>query len=291
VIRGEIERRAGDRLERVRFERKGEGFEVTREVATPSGEAKADPVHVKAPKDATTGLVSMILFARALPNDRPRELAFPWFAAEELGASVDDHAPDTGKGPARLDVGGEGKFRDAATGVASFRRGQHALDVHLAPKDRTLVAVVGRVPPVNYVAKGTAGERTESDAEKPAKTWKAAFLKFGHGYHMAVRPWIEAAFHWQTMYDHETGEGNSWPKEKPLEEFKAAWVDEFLANSKRRSREETDDLLAMTLATGRVTEETEDRIVFAAHPSFGGGTQRTYHLRRIEGVWYIVRID
>jgi hypothetical protein len=93
------------------------------------------------------------------------------------------------------------------------------------------------------------------------------------------------------MWEHETSLPDGWPKERPVEAFRKAWLAEFLRASPRRTRAAADELLAMTLATGRVREQTEDAVVFAAHPEFGGGVQRTYYLRRIGGVWYIVRID
>ena len=68
-------------------------------------------------------------------------------------------------------------------------------------------------------------------------------------------------------------------------------MNEFLTESKHRSQADTDSLLLGTLQTGTATEKGDDTVVFAAAAQFGGGVQRTYHLKRIEGVWYIVRID
>jgi hypothetical protein len=153
------------------------------------------------------------------------------------------------------------------------------------------VGVVGKVPPSLIVPKGTAPEKVKLDDDAPATTWKAAFLKFGHGYHMGVEKWLDGAFHWPSMYDHETSLPGGWSKDRPVEAFRRAWLDEFLRASPRRTRAAADQLLAMTLDTGTVKSQTEDSVVFAAHPEFGGGVQRTYYLKRIDGVWYLVRID
>ena len=64
-----------------------------------------------------------------------------------------------------------------------------------------------------------------------------------------------------------------------------------MSNSQHRNVPNTRRLLAMTFATGRVKKETADEVVFWAHPNFGGGTQRTYHLKKKDGVWGIWRID
>ena len=40
-----------------------------------------------------------------------------------------------------------------------------------------------------------------------------------------------------------------------------------------------------------IHEQTEDKVVFAAHANFGGGTQRTYYLERRDGFWAIARIE
>jgi len=73
--------------------------------------------------------------------------------------------------------------------------------------------------------------------------------------------------------------------------FKQAWIDEFVNQSKHRSIHDTRRLLSLTLGTGKVKKQTRDEIVFAAHKNFGGGIQRTYHLRCKEGIWGIIRID
>jgi hypothetical protein len=97
-------------------------------------------------------------------------------------------------------------------------------------------------------------------------------------------------FHWETWRDHEVASG-SWPKDRPVAEFRKEWITALTEGSAHRSRAETDELLRRMLASGRPEPKGSDGMLFHAHPQFGGGVQRDYHLRRIEGVWYIVRID
>ena len=73
--------------------------------------------------------------------------------------------------------------------------------------------------------------------------------------------------------------------------FKKAWIQEFVNQSLHRDVPATRRLLAMTLATGKIKKQTDDEVVFWAHPNFGGGTQRTYYLKKVDdrwGIWKIV---
>ena len=106
---------------------------------------------------------------------------------------------------------------------------------------------------------------TFEEEEKPATTWQQAFLKFGYGYHMAREKLLAQAFHWETMYEYETNVAKSWPTDKPVEDFKRAWIGEFIANSLHRPRSDTQRLLSMTLATGKPKKKGDDKVIFAAH--------------------------
>ncbi len=70
-----------------------------------------------------------------------------------------------------------------------------------------------------------------------------------------------------------------------------AWVAEFMAGSQHRDVPATRRLLSMTFSTGKVKKQTDDEVVFWAHPNFGGGTQRTYFFKKIDGRWGLWRID
>lgn len=296
LIEGEIDYRAGDVFHKVKVKRAGDGFEVEHKVSRSDAEPQETKGNAAAPAGATYGRAALLLFLRALPRSPAAAYALPWVDPLAAGLPKDDHTPDeAADAMAVLEPRGDERFGEGATAqdsfAVAFHRGQRAYDLHLSRKDRSLIGIFGRVPPYHVVPTGTAGAKTETDDDKPAKTWKAAFLKFGHGYHMANRTWIEAAFHWPTMYEYECNVAKSWSAGRPIEEFKTAWIDEFISRSLHRPRADADQLLAGTLATGKVVEETEDSVVFAAAAEFGGGVQRTYHLKKVDGVWYLVRIE
>ena len=177
------------------------------------------------------------------------------------------------------------------TARVRFEPGGTAWDLHLSRDFKRLIAMESTTGPVRIVPAGMGGERVTADPRAEATTWKQAFLKFGFGYHMARKELLADAFHWPLMYEHEVKALKRWPAERPVAEFKDAWIAEFVAGSKHRDVPATRRLLSMTLATGKLKKQTDDEVVFWAHPNFGGGTQRTYYLKKIDGRWGIWRID
>jgi hypothetical protein len=300
LIRGESETKVGETTVRLSFVRTEEGFDVTRGGRGPQGDLPGVKVRAKAPPDATFGRAAVLLFLRGAPKG-PATYTMPVFFPEIAAAAGSNEHDVAGavldgvvevKGPSTYG----GKPAPAETWLGTFRTERVGYDVHLAAADRSLVAVAGVAPEPDVVPKGTAPKKPENEDDKPAATWKAAFMKFGHGYHMAVPKYLEASFHWPSFYAHEV-QTKSWTRgegvsaEDDFRQFKEQWVKEFLSRSLRRPRADADALLHGTLATGTATKKGDDEVVFAAHAEYGGGVQRTYHLKRIEGVWYIVRID
>ena len=148
----------------------------------------------------------------------------------------------TPKGPGRYE--GKPKPCDAWIVEVDFNG---TITYYLDKKTRGLISAVMPEGKVTLVPRGAGGERIVLEEEKPAETWQQAFLKFGFGYHMARRNLLAAAFHWDTMYEYETKASKSWPASKPVEEFRDAWIQEFVNQSKNRTRFATQRLLSMTL--------------------------------------------
>lgn len=270
------------------------GFMIQRHQRQGSGGIASELLELEAPARATGGFAAMLLFSRAVPAAKGGVFALPWVANQEWlleGRSRTDE-------PFVLTVGGQDSFESRSkthdSWYAATRQGSESpKHVHLTRDRRTLIGMESKAGnKLRVVPRGEGGSReVEVEQDAPAATWKAAFLKFGYGYHMARPALLRTAFHWDRMYAHETEVLKRWPAEKPLAAFKEAWVQEFLANSKHRTLADTKRLLAMTLATGKLTRKTADEVVFAAHPNFGGGVQRTYYFERRGGVWGIVRMD
>jgi hypothetical protein len=294
LLEGEITRRTADDFLRLKFQRTADGFSVERTVSSAEKEPTTTTTTVAAPANATYGRTALALFLRGAPKKASARYVLPWFSPEAATRKPGDHDP-TPDAEMRLQVQGGATFAPIGDGCPSWaataESGGRAWELHFTPEDRKLLGVVGRVPPVHVVPLGKAPPATRTDMEAPATSWRAAFLKFGRGYHMGVEEWLDAAFHWPSFHAHESSLEGGWPKEKPVEEFRTAWLAEFMKSSPRRTRSGADELLSMTLATGNVTEETSDKVVFAAHPEFGGGVQRTYPSRKIDDVWRLTRID
>ena len=199
----------------------------------------------------------------------------PGLATASIGS---EHEAEADPDPAVVVVRADG---------ASFRQGRHLYDVRFSAADGALLGIDGVVPPKHVVARGAVGEKVPVDDAAPAATWRAALLKFGHGFHLADESLLDAAIHWPSLWAREVETGG-WPKEQPADEMRKAWVAELLRRSKRRPRSETDELMALTLATGSVKRETADEAVLSTHPEFGGNV---FHFRRLEGVWRLVRVD
>ncbi len=295
LMGGNLERTREGRGASLVFARSADGFRVIRTEKSEVGNGETQTFEVTARKDATYGRVAQLLFLRACPAGEKTTFALPTVSFDELVVEPPEEATVPEADPTVVSIRGDGTFDTAGKArkswIAATRRGKAEFDIHLDPESRALIGIVAKTTSAHVVPKGAAGERVTLDEEKPAKSWKQAFLKFGYGYHMARKKLLAEAFHWDTMYAYETEVAKSWPTSRPVEEFKEAWIAEFIANSKHRPRVDTERLLSMTLATGKAQKKGDDRIVFAAHANFGGGTQRTYHLQKIDGLWYIVRVD
>ncbi|MDJ0520728.1 MAG: hypothetical protein QNJ90_01495 [Planctomycetota bacterium] len=273
------------------FARTDSGFDISRRVKKGEDWSKPEKLTMKAPTGASGTGGAALLFLRAIKPVPGTAYALPWVPNPSFKAPAKANNDE----PMRLTVRGQGTFEHAGkrfeTSLVDLANGGTTWTLHLSRDHKRLIAMVSRNGPVRIVPRGLGGARISEDPAEPATTWKRAFIKFGFGYHMARKELLAEAFHWQLMYEHETKVVKRWDASKPLTEFKAAWIKEFLANSKRRDVHNTRRLLAMTFGTGKVKKETADEVVFQAHANFGGGTQRTYHLRKVDGLWGIVRID
>ena len=289
LIRGEQERVSGDDRVHLVFKRDGDGFVVERTI-TRAEKVDESVRRIAAPEGATYGRGALLLFLRTAPAS-PATYALPIVPLEAAMPAVDEHevAPETS--PALLEVVGPAKYGSKPevkdSWLVRWKHGRRAQEIHLSPKDRTLLGVEFQMPPgLRFVPKGKGGTKVVYEDDKPATSWRGAFLKFGHGYHMAVAKWIVDAIHWETMYEHDVKTG-TW-KGGDLAEFKKAWVDEFLARSKHRKRAEADGLLRMTLATAEESTEADGTVKLATHPEFGGNV---YRFRKVGDHWFLITID
>lgn len=288
----------------VLFARKGDGFNIMRTIKPPQGKTVMENSTAAIPHRSTYGRAALLLFVRGLGAKAAAgtkyELA--WFPLWEMTTEPAMKGAQAAKADAQSDplrrieltVKGERKPKDAKRStqllVDTARNGKSVALV-LDAASKALHSVEAGEKQMSVLPRGSAGQRVQLNEEKPATTWKQAFMKFGYGYHMARPKLIEESFHWESMLAYERDVSKSWPADKGVDAFKAAWIKEFLAGSQHRTRAQTDRLLSMTLGTGKVKSKTDTTIVFAAHANFGGGTQRTYYLKKVEGLWYIWRID
>jgi hypothetical protein len=253
-----------------------------------SGSKTLDATEVSTPRPLAHGAAALALLLGAWRAPEGATLEVPWLDLEPDGTAKVTTLTLRAAGDSRAGTGDSA--RD--TRVVEVRRGEVVRRHHLARDGRDLVAVeaqTARGPHV--VPEGLGGRRVQLDENAPARTWEAAFLKFGFGYHMAREGLLEEAFHWDLMYAHEVEVAKRWDASRSLEEFKRAWIDEFIANSKRRTRVDAGRLLDMTLASGHIAEQTPTRVVFEAHPTFGGGVKRSYTFACRDGVWGIATLD
>jgi hypothetical protein len=302
VLRGEATRDEGDRrvhLAFVRDEEKPTAFRVTREVVRPpAGEdAPAPPAEppavlsVPAAEGATFGHAAVVLFLRHAPKGKGR-YALPAAPLSTAWPTVEEHAPLPDPS-IRVEVRGPGTYRTRSGSresvVAALEHMRERAEVHLSPRDRSLLGVDFAVPPgKRWLPKGEAGPRVAYADDAPATTWRAAFLKFGHGYHMAVRRWLEACAHWPSVRAHDVAAGSWAEGAGGPDAVRDAYVAEWLARSKHRGRAEADWLLAMTLETGVESKMLDGTVVLKTHPEFGGNV---FRFRPVDGVWYIVGVD
>lgn len=273
------------------FSRGKEGFDVQRRVRKRETWGKTETLVMKSAPQALGGLGSVLMFLRATgAQKKGTTYALP-FAGASAFKRLEDATPTTitleSRGEA-LWKGGDKRFE---TDVVRFSPGGTSWDLHLSRDHKKLIAMVSTTGPVRIVPAGLAGARITADPREPSTTWKQAFLKFGFGYHMARKGLLLEAFHWPLMYKHEVEVLKRWSASRPLEEFRDAWISEFVAGSKHRDVPATRRLLSMTLSTGKVKKQTADEVIFWAHPNFGGGTQRTYYLKKVDDRWGLWRID
>ena len=280
------------------FMRDAEGkLNVTRTVTPWHGKATTTEHTLDVPAKATFGTAAVLLLVRGLDASERVSLRLPWLPLHQLAwaptkgdASVDDI-----KIPSRIfDVTRDGDRMQVAV-TPGATEGAPPATLTLDAAGKTLLERRQGTPEDRYswtwLPKGKAKARKVLPEEEEATKWEIAFRKFGYAYHMARRELLEDAFHWPSMYAYETDVAKSWDKEKPLDEFKQAWIDEFIANSLNRPRADTKKLIDGTLASGKAQKIGDDKIVFKAHPQFGGGVERTYHLQKFDGRWYLTRIE
>lgn len=291
LLRAEVHVRAKGVVTTWNLTRTDKVLEGQKQVVKDGVESPAESVRWDAAAGTTAGYTALALLLRGPLPGPDKELALAW---ADPGAWARGEAPVVQT--LKLEPAGEKTF-DAVSGKPETLETRaaglpFAGSFHVGRKERALVGWSGLLhEKCVVVPEGKQAESVRFDEKAPARTWKDAFSKFAIGYHMAREEILAAAFHWETMYEYETSLVDGWPKEKPLSEFRRAWLEAFISESKHRPRSEADQLLRMTLASGRVETKGEDRILFHAHKNFGGGIQRDYHLKRIDGLWYIVRMD
>lgn len=292
LVRGEWQRSSPSRFTRLEFARKGDAFEVSREDGDPTKEMPpAERRSLPAPSNATFGRGALLLLLRYAPAD-PATYELPLVGLDGLMPGIDEHEPAVDPAPLAVEVRGAAKWGEAPdvrdSWLAVTRHAGRVAELHLDPKGRGLIGIDQRRPPgIRIVPKGKGGARAVYEDDQPAKTWKACFLKFGHGYHMAVEKWIDGAIDWDQVFAHDVATG-AVSKDWKVADLRKAYVDEFLARSKHRPRAEADALLRMTLATADEKKLADGTVVLATSPEFGGNV---FHFRSTDGVWKIVRID
>jgi hypothetical protein len=292
ILSGTYERSDAEGAVSLVFSRGEKGFDVQRRVRKGKADwGKTESLTMKAAPQPMGGLTSLLLFLRAAgPSKKPVSYRLP-VVPESAWKKVESAEPAT----TLLACSGPGTWthgkKSFKTSVVRYAPGGTSWDLHLSRDHRKLIAMVSTTGPVQIVPAGMAGARVAADPREAATTWKKAFLKFGFGYHMAREALLADAFHWPVMYEYEVKTLKRWDKNSPVADFKKAWIAEFIKGSLHRDTPATRRLLSMTLATGKVKKETATDVVFWAHPNFGGGTQRTYHFRNVDGIWGIWRID
>jgi hypothetical protein len=291
LLKGEWRRTLSDQVVRLTFKRDGDGFEVQRSVARGSEEPVESKKRVPAPPDATFGRAALLLFLRHAPATATDYL-LPMVNLEAAIPAVNEHEAPAASEPLRIEVLGGAKYGEGKSAreawMVKLSRSGTSSEAYFTPKTHELLAIDSiRPPEIRTVPKGQGGAKPVYEDDKPATTWKAAYLKFGHGYHLAVVKWLDAAIHWDTMYRHEI-ESGSLTKETKLEDFKRAFIAEFLRTSKHRPRTQADSILLAALQTSEIRNEKDGTVRILTSPEFGGNI---FHFQAIDGIWYITRID
>ncbi|MFM8979604.1 MAG: hypothetical protein ACKOSS_03980 [Planctomycetia bacterium] len=283
VLQLELAQREGTRERLAFLSREGGRLVGTRREIVGEEEGAGQPLALDWPESRLAGLGAVALLARA-QRAAPKELSVAWLPTQLWQAA---EAPAAGT--LQLEpVEGSQELVLAWTPATTTRtsRMRLALDAQRGVP----TAWAGLQGEAGLFAPGWLPTPDTFDEAKPAYAWQHGFRTFGVGYHMAVPALVEKAFDWQALYAYETAIEGGWPASSPLEEFKQAWLGEFMKQSKHRARPETDALLDGTLGTATVTYRSPDHVVMAAIAQFGGGEARTYQLKRgADGIWRLVR--
>jgi hypothetical protein len=292
LLRGDWEQSTGASSVRFDFVRGEKGLAVTRTATVQGAAQEPKEFVVPVPAGATWGRGAILLFLKYAPADAAT-YALPWLRLEDVLAGS-EHDPAPVATPAALEVVGAAKFGEGRGAVdswmATWTDGVRTTEYHLSPKGRGLLGIERRKPTAERVVPAGAAKKSADLAEdKPARTWKDAFFKFGYGYHLAVERWIVASFHWPSIYEYEVKAG-IWNKSEgeTIDVYRKANVEEFLKKSKHRPRAEAAALLKMTLGTGSEKTEEDGTVVLSTHPEFGGNV---FHFKKVGDEWFIVRID
>ena len=280
------------------FMRNAEGkLSVTRTLTPWHGEARDSTHTLDVPANATFGTAAVLLLVRGLDASTSPSFRLPVLPLHQLAwAPLEGEAAlEDVRMPKRLiDVTrGEGDHMHLAI-TPGATESAPSIGIVMDKAGKTLLKRSQGGGENRYswtwLPKGEAKPRKVLPEEEKSTKWEIAFRKFGYAYHMARPDLIAEAFHWPTWFAHEQSLGSDW-KDKTVDDFRDAWVGEFMAASLNRPRADTKKLIDGTLGSGTAKKVGDDKIVFKAHPQFGGGVQRTYHLRKIEGLWYLTRIE
>jgi hypothetical protein len=267
-----------------RFERSESGVRVRS--GPPGGRQRF--LGIREGTHISMGTAALLLFLRAVPEE-PATWSLPLLepsrVEDERTAALSDLALEV-LGASTGRVGDEER---PTWKVRSVAASGEARDLHFDPATRELLRIEGAIPRLLVVPAGHGGAEPEwfDRVEEPSRDAHEAFVKFGRGYHIPRRDLLEAAFHWPSMLEHEKAAG-TWDPARPIEEFRDAWVAEFVGMSKHRALADCDDLLMQTLLFAQETVAEDGRVRIATHPAYGG---HVYTLAPVEGTWFIVAVD
>lgn len=244
--------------------------------------------------DASAGLVPVILMLKHAPATPAHYLLSGWdarFAGKPKAGSgsfafqaADTHVQVLGEGPFVLD----GARRPTLRADCTLRSGRR-YTVHLDPRTRDLVAVVGTMPKTMYVAAdapGAAPDWYDAIEGKPA-TARQAFVKFGRGYHRPREDLLADAFHWPSLHAQALAR-ERYPPGTAIDRIRKDWIDTFVGMSKHRTQGDCDDLLFQILMTSREVTHEDGSVSLHTLPVYGG---HTYRMAERDGRWFIVAID
>lgn len=283
VLQLELSQREGTRERLAFLSREGSRLVGTRREIVGEEEGPGQPLALDWPASRLAGLATVAVLARA-QRASPTALSVGWVPTQLWHAA---EAPAAGT--LLLEpVAGSPEVTLAWTPSTTTRTTRMRLA--LEAQRGVPSAWTGLQGEAGLFPAGWLPTPDTFDEARPAYAWQHGFRTFGVGYHMAVPALLEKAFDWEALYAYETAIEGGWPASSPLAEFKQAWLDEFMKQSKHRARPETDALLDGTLGTASVTYRSPDHVVMAAIAQFGGGEARTYQLKRgADGIWRLIR--